>query len=47
MAARLKTIGYERSDIDILLFFADNQAIVKLAINPVNHLSAKHIYIQY
>ncbi len=47
LANSLKKIGYEKSDGDISLFFADNLAPIKLAINPVNHFYAKHIDIQY
>ncbi len=47
LAGSLKRIGYEGSDADNLLPFADNQAAIKLAINPVSHPRAKHIDIQY
>ncbi len=47
LAGSLKGIGYEGSDVDTLLLFADNQAAIKLAINPVNHPRAKYIDIQY
>ena len=47
LAGSLKGIGYEGSDVDTVLFLADNQAAIKLAINPVNHTRAKHIDIQY
>ena len=47
LADSLKEIGYEGSDVNNVLFFADNQAAIKLAINSVNHLRAKHIDIQY
>ncbi len=46
LAGSLKKIGYEGLDIDTLLLLADNQAAIKLAINPVNHPRAKHIDIQ-
>ncbi len=47
LAGSLKRIGYEGSDIDNVLLLADNQAAILLPINPVNHLRAKHIDIQY
>ncbi len=47
LAGSLKGIGYKGSVIDILLLVVDNQADIKLAINPVNHFRAKHIDIQY
>ncbi len=47
MAGSLNGIEYEESDVDIVLLFADNQAAIRLAINPVNHPRAKHIDIQY
>ena len=47
LAGSLKGIGYEGSDVDTVLLLADNQAAIKLAINPVNHPRAKHIDIQY
>ncbi len=40
-------IGCEGSDVHTVLLFADNQAAIKLAINPLNHPRAKHIDIQY
>ncbi len=47
MAGSLKGIGYEGSDVDTVFLLANNQAAIKLAINPVNHPRAKHIDIQY
>ncbi len=47
MTGSLKEIGYEGLDVDTIILFADNQAAIKLAINPANHLCAKHIDIQY
>ncbi len=47
LAGSLKGIGYEGSDVDTVPFLADNQAAIKLAINPVNHPRAKNIDIQY
>ncbi len=47
LAGSPKGIGHERSHVDTLLLFADNQAAIKLAINPVNYPRAKHIDIQY
>ncbi len=47
LAGSLKKIGYKGSDVDNVLFFADNQAAIKLAINPVKHFRARHIDIQY
>ncbi len=47
LASSLKGIGYEGSKVDTVLLFTDDQAAIKLAINPVNHPRAKHIDIQY
>ncbi len=47
LTGSLKGIGYEGSDVDTILLLADNQAAIKLAINPVNHHRAKHTDIQY
>ncbi len=43
----LKRIGYEISEVDNLLFFADNKAAIKLAINLMNHHRVKYNNIQY
>ncbi len=47
LTSNLKRIGYEELDVNTLLLLADNQAAIKLAINPVNYPHAKHIDIQY
>ena len=47
LAGSLNGIGYERSDVDIVFFLADNQAAIKLTINSVNHFRAKYIDIKY
>ncbi len=47
LAGSLKGLGYEGPDLNIVLLMADNQAAIKLAINPVNHLRVKHIDIQF
>ncbi len=47
LAGSLKRIGYEKSDVNTLLFLTDNQTAIKLALNPVNQPRAKHMRIQY
>lgn len=37
LAGSLKKIGYERLNVKIVLFFANNQAAIKLTNNPVNY----------
>ncbi len=47
LAGSLKGLGYEGPDLNTVLFMADNQAAIKLAINLFNHPQVKHIDIQF
>lgn len=43
----LKKLGYERPNLNTILFMADNQSAIKLTFNFVNHLWVKHIDILF
>ena len=47
LVGSLKGIGYEGLDVNTVFLPAKIQAVIKIAINPVNHPCAKHIDIQY
>ncbi len=42
-----KKMEYERSEIDIILFSANNQAAIKLVLNHMNYLYAKYTDIYF
>lgn len=47
LARSLREIRSKESVVDTILFLIDNQAIIKLTNNPVNHLWVKQIDCQY
>ena len=47
LAALLKEMGYEGSDVDCVRLYGDNQAAIKMTVNPINHPRTKHIDADY
>jgi len=43
----LKEVGYDGSDTNPTIILADNQAVIKMGSNPVNHPRSKHIDTSY
>jgi hypothetical protein len=44
MRQTLRDYGYKLSKVPLL---CDNESVIRMADNPVEHIRTKHIYIQY